>query len=171
VADRNADDVANLLDRIAEEIDHVTEIDLADVGHAAIAVIEERTKKGLDANLQPFAPYTPEYALERARQGLSTTPDLKRTGKMLDAMAPVVVGGAVKIEFADQKEATIAGANNDGVDTSAPREGKKSKRRVTPTRGKTPKREFAVIRAQSELHAVGEAIVELVAERVDQKLK
>ncbi len=170
MAERTADDAAKVLAAIAAEIDHVTDSELAEAGHVAIALILDRTQKGLDAELKPFAPYASDYAIERAQQGLSIQPDLRRTGQMLGALVPKVAGGAVRIEFVDPLDATKAAANNDGVDTSAPRtDSKKPSRRVAPAHRKTPAREFVDVRANAELDAVGQAIVNGVVARVEKK--
>ncbi|HJU24190.1 MAG TPA: hypothetical protein VJ891_16930 [Casimicrobiaceae bacterium] len=175
MAERDASGAANLLDGVAAELDHVTEPELADVGRLAISVVVERTKKGLDADLNPFAPYAPDYAAARAQLGLSITPDLTRSGQMLGALVPKVRAGAVEIEFADAIDATKAAANNDGVDTTTPRTSRSEdlsygKRPRGQARKKTPAREFADVRAQAELERVGDAIGSAVATRVEKNL-
>ena len=62
-------------------------------GNKEIANIKARTAQGLDVDGQPFAPYTPAYAKQRAKLGLSTSPvDLRRTGELLDSMTVEVTG-------------------------------------------------------------------------------
>lgn len=42
---------------------------------------------GADGDGAAFAPYTPAYAKTRREAGLGTTPDLRRTGRMLGGVA------------------------------------------------------------------------------------
>tara|TARA_Y100000592_G_scaffold36173_1_gene57381 strand:- start:1530 stop:2192 length:663 start_codon:yes stop_codon:yes gene_type:complete len=51
-----------------------------------ILLIQSDTQDGLDANLQPFEPYSPLYARIRAAAGYSTQPDMTVTGQMLNSM-------------------------------------------------------------------------------------
>jgi hypothetical protein len=104
------DDFKKALDEIANI--YLSEQALREVGNAAIAVILLRTKKGLDADGQPFKPYTARYAKKRTARGLSTRPDLAVTGHMLGSMVPVPGDDEVEIEFNSPLEVAKAIGNS-----------------------------------------------------------
>lgn len=60
---------------------------MREVGTLAIRLIRTRTMGGRDVQGQPFAPYTPDYAAKKAKEGLGTTPNLTVSGRMLNDMA------------------------------------------------------------------------------------
>jgi hypothetical protein len=79
--------------------------------------IQARTAQGLDTNGHPFAPYALSTARARARKGLSTTPNLRVTGAMLDAMIPEVRSETeFGIVFADDTQEAIAASLERGTE-------------------------------------------------------
>lgn len=93
------------------------ENDLLAIGHAGQTIVTLRTKRGLDADGKPFIAYSPDYAKEREAAGLSTSPDLARSGHMLGAMAPKVTGPEeVSVLFNNPLEAVKADTHNNGID-------------------------------------------------------
>lgn len=137
-------DFDKALSSIVEEIDHLTEAELLEVGHFATALVVARTKKGIDADGNRFRPYTESYTEVRTKAGLSSQPDLVRTGHMLGAMAPEVTGrDEVSVVFNAELEAIKAGAN-DKI------------------------RKFLDVRQPAELDAIASVIQDAVAARLSK---
>lgn len=151
---------------LVAEVDHVTEDELMEIGHFAVALVVARTKKGLDADGKPFVAYTPSYTEERVKHGLQGSPvDLARSGHMLGALIPQRTGpDEVSALFLAPLEATKAAAHNYGVDKVTSRKG-------NPVHAHTPKREFLDIRLPAEQEAVAEVIGESIASRVEKSIR
>jgi hypothetical protein len=200
-------DPSQAFDALNDEIDHLTHEELIEVGHAAIALVVARTKKGLDADGNKFAAYKPAYARVRAKAAVRVSPpDLVRTGHMLAGMQPLVTGqNEVTISFPSDLEAKKAATNNDGckelVDVSPHKRGayfdtskggqrvsrkdwkkdqrRKNKRVVARTEKvgaherqmDTPAREFLDIRRPRELEFIQNVASEIIARRVEGKIK
>lgn len=78
----------------------ITDALLRDLGEMTLRLIRTRTMQGTDADGRAFAPYTPGYAELRAKEGMSTTPDLTVSGRMLNDMAVTgVANGSVSLGF------------------------------------------------------------------------
>lgn len=108
-------DLGDLIDaEIEKATAELAPSDLEHLGWQAINIVTLRTKQGLDADLYPFVPYSTDYAKERQRAGYSTTPDLARTGHMLGAMIPNVVGDEVRIQFLSAIDERKAAIHNQG---------------------------------------------------------
>lgn len=154
------------------------ESELLEVGHLAVTIVLHRTKAGLDADLRPFAPYTPEYMAVRADKNLQTSPvDLARTGRMLGAMIPEVTGpGEVTVHQSSEHEAIKAAAHTNGVNKSVElhsytaKEGEfRTHSGVYATREMhLPQRDFYDVRAPSELDVIAETIGSTVAVRIER---
>lgn len=65
---------------------------MRDIGDLAIRMIRTRTEAGQDVTGKAFAPYTPGYAEKRAKEGMSTTPNLTVSGRMLNDLAVTDTG-------------------------------------------------------------------------------
>lgn len=63
--------------------------------------IKDRTADHKDVNERPFKPYTPKYKQWKQKKGLSTLPDLKVTGKLLNSLAVHKNGIITTIESTD----------------------------------------------------------------------
>lgn len=148
------DHAAAVLDGIAEEVAHVDDATLSQVGHFALNMILLRTKQGKDADLVAFKPYTPEYAQVRQKRGLSTRPDLAVTGHMLGSMTVRVAGGEASIVVNNPLEATKLAANNDGTTSNPGR-----------------KRELFDIRHPTELQAVAEVLGGGMIANIEKRVK
>ncbi len=73
---------------------------MREVGALVTRLIRTRTMAGRDVTGQAFAPYTPDYAAKKAKEGLGTTPNLTVSGRMLNDMGVTNVGpGTVSIGF------------------------------------------------------------------------
>jgi hypothetical protein len=82
------------------ELDLLTREDWRAVGHDQRERIIRRTKAGRDVDGRPFAPYSPSYAKQLAAEGMSTTPDLEVSGRMLQAITvqPDAEGVTLRIQ-------------------------------------------------------------------------
>lgn len=70
-----------------------------ELGWQAARGIADRTRRGLGAGDRPFAPYTPTYALQRAKRGRTTTPNLMFTGLMLASLSVEARYNQVRLHF------------------------------------------------------------------------
>ena len=108
---------------IAEASKVFDEPTMLEIGYLAQNIITLRTKKGLDADRVPFAPYTKDYATWRAKKGRSaTTVDLAFTGHMQGAEVVTAKTNEMTIAFGAEHQAQIAAYINDGTRKMAKRE-------------------------------------------------
>ena len=78
----------------------VTDQLMRDVGDLSVRLIRTRTEAGKDVTGAAFTAYTPGYAERRAKEGMSTTPNLTVSGRMLNDMAVTDIGpGRATIGF------------------------------------------------------------------------
>jgi hypothetical protein len=117
-------DVAlSIEDAIQEATREFTEADMLELGHLAQTIITLRTKKGLDADRVPFAPYTKDYANWRNKKSRSSTAvDLAFTGHMQQAEIVTATKSEAVISFSAERQAQIAAWLNDGTRKMKPRE-------------------------------------------------
>lgn len=94
-------------------------------------IIQARTQRGLDADGQAFAPYSPAYEARRQKKGRGTMPDLTFTGRMLGNMAA---------RFLFYRKAEILFTRGEEANKAA---------------GNSKKRDFFDIRMPAELEALG----------------
>ena len=114
------DETALALTKIADRLDDgLGERAMQAVGQAATFMIVNRTKQGLDADGEPFVPYSYRYAQTRARKSLETdVVDLARTGHMLGAVIPRVTGrDEVRLVFAGTFDAQKGRWQHEGTPT------------------------------------------------------
>lgn len=94
--------------------------DLLEIGHFATTLIIARTKTGVDVDGHGFKAYSPAYALERRKRGLSDKPDLAVKGHMLGALVPIVISAdEVDIGYLDPLQEKKAAVHNSGSDAVA----------------------------------------------------
>ena len=78
-----------------ERVELITRQDMADLGAALLLRIRQRTARGVDAEGQPFAPYSTRYRETKgaytlgAKASVVGPVDLTVTGEMLNAMTVV----------------------------------------------------------------------------------
>ena len=68
-------------------------------GFQLVDIIRTKTKKGIDFNDRPFAPYSEGYLKQLQREGKPTAVDLFYTGRMLGALTPSMVKKQENIKF------------------------------------------------------------------------
>ena len=107
-------DLSQAFDDLNAALTNASEAQLKAAGEFAITIISLRTKKGLDADGNPFRPYVPKYAAWRKRRKLQADKvDLTVQGHMLGSMVPSVTGdNEVTIEFSGTKEIAKAIGNS-----------------------------------------------------------
>lgn len=117
----SAKDVANEIDEMIDEATApMSQAELLSIGHQTINIMVLRARQGLDIDHRPFAKYSTAYAEERAKAGYSTTPDLIRSGHMMQALIPTVGDGGVTVHYMSTAEERKADAHNQGVDSRVP---------------------------------------------------
>lgn len=120
----SGEDIGRQIESLIVEASKVfDEPTMLEIGHLAQNIITLRTKKGLDADRVPFAPYTRDYAKWRASKGRSsTTVDLAFTGHTQGAEIVTVKTNETTIAFGAERQAQIAAYLNDGTKKMAKRE-------------------------------------------------
>lgn len=198
MAEKGPDQIAREIDKaMSEEAQKFSKDELVALGHEALDIIVLRTKAGKDADLNPFVGYTASYTQQREKAGLSSRPDLARTGDMLGAIGPEARSGEVALRFMSAGANIKAIAHNEGVDKqvsvklhrrevrynskTGQRVSAKSKSKYATTRTEnvgtfqrhqhTPKREFFDIRHPKETDALEEAIGQQILGHFEKAFK
>ena len=145
-----ADVAKEIAAAVASATREFAEADMLELGLLAQQIITLRTKKGIDADRVPFAPYTKNYAAQRQRSGRSgTTVDLAVTGHMQGAENVSATKDEAVISFAASRQAEIASYLNYGT-------------------RKMPKREWFDVRHPDEIAVMEEAIGTALQGRVEK---
>ena len=84
----NADIVSKNISKYRTKLEQAIQKGLLQAGFQLVTVMRELTKKGIDVNRNPFAPYSEQYLKQLNREGKSTTVDLFYTGRMLGSLTP-----------------------------------------------------------------------------------
>lgn len=84
-----------------DEIELLTKDDFGRVGRLARERIILRTLQGRDENDRAFAPYSPEYAKQKAKQGASGRVNLQLSGAMLQAITVEPDDAGVTLGFSN----------------------------------------------------------------------
>ena len=78
------------------------------IGEKTLAVVRARTLAGTDMDGHRFAPYSSAYARRRRAAGLSATPDLAVTGKLLRSVRWQRAGALTRIYVATSRRGRIS---------------------------------------------------------------
>ena len=84
----NADIVSKNISKYRTKLEQAIQKGLLQAGFQLVTVMRELTKKGIDVNRNPFAPYSEQYLKQLNREGKPTTVDLFYTGRMLGSLTP-----------------------------------------------------------------------------------
>ena len=84
----NADLVKKRYSRIQKRFKGIIQKGILQAGFQLLDIIRTKTKKGIDFNDRPFAPYSSGYLKKLNREGKSTNVDLFYSGRMLGALTP-----------------------------------------------------------------------------------
>lgn len=93
-------------------------------GFQLVAIIREKTKKGIDIRSRRFAPYSESYLKKLQRENKPTAVDLFYTGTMMGALTPSMVKktGKHKVTLAFSRKEEIDKAFFNQVTTDPQRE-------------------------------------------------
>jgi hypothetical protein len=89
----NSEKVSKNLKNFQSLLSRVIDKGVKQAGFQLVDIIKTKTKKGIDFNDRPFAPYSVGYLKKLNREGKSTNVDLFYSGRMLGALTP---SGSVK---------------------------------------------------------------------------
>ena len=84
----NADFIQKRYARIQRKFKSIIEKGILQAGFQLLAIIREKTQKGIDINSNSFAPYSQGYLKQLQREGKATKVDLFYSGRMLGALTP-----------------------------------------------------------------------------------
>lgn len=111
-------DISDIERRLGEMESQATWTDeeLERIGARAVAIIEGRTGRGIDAFGKPFKPYSTRYAKRRkdAKRRVDVV-NLEFGGHMLGALQVVVEEGSALLAFTNATEARKAFWHNEGT--------------------------------------------------------
>lgn len=93
----NVEEILNLFPRLEDRLSALTEDELSIVLETALDIVKTRTQDGFDYLYHPFADYSESYAEVRRKLGLSTKPDLTRSGDMLKSLTGVVIDNGIEL--------------------------------------------------------------------------
>jgi hypothetical protein len=89
----NSEKVSKNLKNFQSLLSRVIDKGVKQAGFQLVDIIKTKTKKGIDFNDRPFAPYSQGYLKKLNKEGKSTNVDLFYSGRMLGALTP---SGSVK---------------------------------------------------------------------------
>ena len=78
------------------------------IGEKTVAVVRARTLAGTDMDGHRFTPYSSAYARRRRAAGLSATPDLSVTGKLLRSVRWQRAGSLTRVYVATSRRGKIS---------------------------------------------------------------
>ena len=105
----NQKQVAAKFKKFGAVLPRVIDKGVKQAGFQLVAIIREKTKKGIDFNDRRFAPYSEGYLKQLQREGKPTVVDLFYTGRMLGSLNPSMVKktGKHKISLAFSRKDEI----------------------------------------------------------------
>ena len=89
----NSKQVSQKFKKFQSVLPRVIDKGLKQAGFQLVDIIRTKTKKGIDFNDRPFAPYSSGYLKKLNKEGKSTNVDLFYSGRMLGSLTP---SGSVK---------------------------------------------------------------------------
>ena len=84
----NAQQIQTRLKRLERQFSSSIDKGILQAGFQLLAIIREKTQKGIDINSNSFAPYSQGYLKQLQREGKPTRVDLFNTGRMMGALIP-----------------------------------------------------------------------------------
>ena len=86
------------------------------IGDEAVRMMIDRTKKGVDIDGMPFAPYSPQYIKYKSEAGRVTDPvNLQFNGEMHRSMVVAATNNNANISYGDRQRALIALRHQKGI--------------------------------------------------------
>ena len=87
----NQKQVATKFKKFGSVLPRIIDKGVKQAGFQLVAIIREKTKKGIDFNDRRFAPYSEGYLKQLQREGKPTAVDLFYSGTMTGALTPSMV--------------------------------------------------------------------------------
>jgi hypothetical protein len=84
----NAQQLQTRLKRLERQFSSSIDKGILQAGFQLLAIIREKTQKGIDINSNSFAPYSQGYLKQLQREGKPIRVDLFNTGRMMGALIP-----------------------------------------------------------------------------------
>ena len=84
----NAKAIEKRFKRLESKFPSIIDKGILQGGFQLLDIIRTKTKKGVDFNDRPFAPYSSGYLKKLNKEGKSTKVDLFYTGRMMGALVP-----------------------------------------------------------------------------------
>lgn len=84
----NSKEVIRKVDKFESVLERAIDKGVKQAGFQLLDIIRTKTKKGIDFNSKPFAPYSEGYLKRLQKEGKETNVDLWYSGKMLGALTP-----------------------------------------------------------------------------------
>lgn len=115
-----------LLNRVADGVSRIESYTARRVASKALGLVRDRTAKGLDAKEKPFEAYSASHKRARAALGLSSTPDLRLSGRMRSGLRAHVRGRGnqkyAALRFNSARGGRVADYHNEGRGNNPVRE-------------------------------------------------
>ena len=87
----NSKQVSKKFKKFQSVLPRIIDKGVKQAGFQLVAIIREKTKKGIDFRDRPFAPYSDGYLKRLQKEGRSTKVDLHYDGGMIGALTPSMV--------------------------------------------------------------------------------
>jgi len=87
----NSKQVSKKFKKFQSVLPRIIDKGVKQAGFQLVAIIREKTKKGIDFRDRPFAPYSDGYLKRLQKEGRSTKVDLHYDGGMVGALTPSMV--------------------------------------------------------------------------------
>jgi len=84
----NSKEVIRKVNKFESALERAIDKGVQQAGFQLLKIIRTKTKKGIDFNSKPFAPYSEGYLKRLQKEGKETNVDLWYSGKMLGALTP-----------------------------------------------------------------------------------
>jgi len=84
----NSKEVIRKVNKFESALERAIDKGVKQAGFQLLEIIRTKTKKGIDFNSKPFAPYSEGYLKRLQKEGKETNVDLWYSGKMLGALTP-----------------------------------------------------------------------------------
>jgi len=84
----NSKEVIRKVNKFESALERAIDKGVKQAGFQLLDIIRTKTKKGIDFNSKPFAPYSEGYLKRLQKEGKETNVDLWYSGKMLGALTP-----------------------------------------------------------------------------------
>ena len=84
----NSKEVIRKVNKFESALEKAIDKGVKQAGFQLLEIIRTKTKKGIDFNSKPFAPYSEGYLKRLQKEGKETNVDLWYSGKMLGALTP-----------------------------------------------------------------------------------